>query len=191
MAIPGGQFTTEPQVSDFIYPYNVAYTALHQTVLGGIAPNDASQGRNYQLWSIDYDGTDITVTPESGSTTLTITEPDVQSVSLSFNNNMDYVIAWTTPTGAKLYYYDTLTSQYITRTAEFTNITSCRVCVDKYEEWFAADSDVIFGYVENGNLYYRQQRDRYDNAYLIGPATGRRLIKMAPSVGNRLQFQLI
>jgi hypothetical protein len=156
--------------------------------MGGVAISDPSQGRQVKVWNISYDGTNINVKPSDGPVAFSLTASPVTSVSLAFDNNMGLVIAWTTGTGANLYYFDTLTSQYITR--NFSGISSCRVCVDDARDFYQASSDVMFSYTLSGNLYWRQQRDRYDIQYLIG-ATTKMLIRAAPNIGNRLQFELV
>lgn len=186
--IPSNAFTITPIVSTFQEPYNQQYHKLSQNVLGGIAINDASAGRQTQIWNVAYNGAFINVKTESGPVVFSLAQADVQTVSLAFDNNMGLVIAWTTTGGAKLYYYDSLTSQYIIR--DFPGIESCRVCVDDARDFYTASSDVIFSYTLGGNLYWRQQRDRYDIQYLIG-ATAKTLIRAAPNVGNRLQFELV
>ena len=89
---------------------------------------------------------------------------------------------------ANLYYFDTLTASYTTR--NFNDVTSCRVVVDDSRDFYTAAPDVIFGYTRAGNVYWRQQRDRYDTERLIG-ATSNQLIKMAPNINRRLQFALL
>jgi len=187
--IPANTFTPTPVVSNFQSPYDQPYNPLLQNVLGGVAIGNPSQGRQLKIWTVAYNGVSITVKPIDGPIAFTLLAADVQTVSLAFDNNMGLVIAWKLLTGgANLYYYDTLTSQYIIRF--FPGITSCRVCVDDARDFYTTQSDVIFSYTLNNNLYWRQQRDRYDDEYLIGP-TEKRLRKAAPNIGNRLQFQLL
>ena len=185
--IPGGSFTTTPVISSFPAPYNDAYTPLTQNVLGGISIGDPSHGRTYQTWTVNYNGTSINISPSTGGIAYTLVESNVFSVSLAFDNNMSPVIAWMTTGGANLYYYNTVTESY--NTTFFPGVLSCRVCVDDPAEFYNASSDVIFGYTLGGNLYYRQQRDRYATQYLIGAST-KTLIRMSLSTGNRLQFEL-
>lgn len=185
--IPGGNFTAIPVVANFVPPYDLNYTPLSQIVPGGIAIGDPSQGRLYQNWEAFYDSGNIQVRTEFGPVVFTLPALNVETVSLAFDNNMGIVLAWETTGGANLYYFDTISTTYITRF--FPGINSCRVCVDNSKDFYTTQSDVIFGYTLGGNLYYRQQRDRYDVEYLIG-ATTKSLIKMAPSEANRLQFEL-
>ena len=187
--IPLNTFTPTPIISNFQAPYDLPYNPLSQDVLGGIAIGNPSQGRQYKIWTVSYNGAAIDVKPVDGPIAFSLLAANVETVSLAFDNNMGLVIAWKLTTGgANLYYFDTLTSQYITRF--FAGVLSCRVVVDDARDFYTASSDVIFGYTLGGNLYWRQQRDRYDNQYLVGPTT-KFLRKMAPNVGNRLQFQLI
>jgi len=186
--IPSDTFTTVPVISNFLPPYDEPYQPLLQNVLGGLAIGDPSLGRQYKIWTVEYNGISITVKPVDGPIAFTLVASDVQTVSLAFDNNMGLVIGWTTSVDAKLYYFDTLTFGYITRT--FVGLTSCRVVVDDARDFYLAQSDVIFSYTMSGNLYWRQQRDRYDVERLVGPTT-KLLRKMAPTIGNRLQFQLL
>ena len=186
--IPGNSFTSPPVVSQFIYPYSNQYFPLSQDVLGGLAIGNSSLGRQLKVWNVSYNGAFINVKPEDGPVAFSLAAAPVTSVSLAFDNNMGLVLCWTTGTGANLYYFDALTSQYVTR--NFLGISSCRVCVDDARDFYLANSDVIFSYTLTGGLYWRQQRDRYDVQYLIG-ATTKTLVRAAPNVGNRLQFELV
>jgi hypothetical protein len=185
--IPSNAFTPTGVYSNFQQPYDRAYTPYHQVVLGGTAIGDGAAGRQVKNWTVDYTSGNILVGPEGGATALTLPAPGAISVSLAFDNNMGVVLAWMTTSGASLYYYNTITSAYTTRT--FTGITSCRVCVDDARDFNSAGSDVIFGYTDGTHLRYRQQRDRYDVEYTV-MATPKKLKRMAPSIANRLQFEL-
>lgn len=185
--IPGNIVTPILDPAAFQPPYNEAYNPFIQTVQGGNAISDPSAGRQVKDWAVSYSGGIISVGPKLEAVVFTLEADDVETISLAFDSNMSVVLAWKTPTGAKLYYYDTLTSTYITRV--FADVTSCRVGVDDAREVNVTNSDVIFAYTLNGNLYWRQQRDRYDIERLAG-ATTNLLKRMGPSVSNRLQFEL-
>ena len=186
--IPGNSFTVTPIVGTFLYLQELPYTPLHQQVLGGVALGDGSMGRLVKPWEVTYASGNITVNPVGGAVELTLAEPDVSSVSLAFDANMSPVIAWQGSVGTTIYFFNGLTSTYVTQT--FSGTTSCRVCVDDPREFYSAQSDVMLGYTLNGNLCYRQQRDRYSIEY-IASSTTKQLIKFGPSSVNRLQFGLI
>ena len=186
--IPANTITPTPIEYPFAYLEGQHYDPLYQRVMGGIALNDPSLGRLVQPWSVAYVGTSIEIRPADGTLAFSMTELGVLAVSLAFDNNMAPAIAWMTTAGANLYYYDTVTAGYITRF--FTEVLSCRVAVDDPREFYTTMSDVIFGYTLGTNLYWRQQRDRYDIQRTVGPTT-QLLMRMGPSVGNRLQFQCV
>lgn len=188
--IPGNAITVDTIQGDFLYLQDQPYTPLSQTVMGGVALQDGSQGRLVKPWTVSFiDGVDSTIQVASGSDAPSLTLPasGVQTVSLAFDANMSVIIAYQTYIGANLYYYDTVTAQYITRI--FPGFTSSRVCVDNPLDFYTASSDVMFGYTFQGNLCYRQQRDRYNTEYVI-KATPKKLIKLGMSSVNRLQFEL-
>ena len=191
--IPGGplNFTYIPIVGEYTPPISNTYDPLFETVEGGIAIGDPSQGRLYQYWTIDYDGRFITVRPASGGIALQLQRNSVSSVSLAFDANMSPVIAYQVAgTGAFLYYYDTLTSQYVEKF--YPTAISSRVVVDQPANWYVGNSDVMFGYTTVSHICYRQQRDRYDIEYVIQPTTCNNafLKRLGLSNVNRLQFQV-
>jgi hypothetical protein len=184
--IPNNAFTTPtPIVSAFLPPKDEPYQPLTSKSRGGIALNDASQGRDYQNWVVSYNGTNILVAPQGGSTVFTLTVAGVLSVSLAFDNNMNPVIAWMDSVGAKLYWYNN--TNFVTTPF---SATSCRVTIDDVRDFYNANSDVIFAYTYGTNLYWRQQRDQYATEYTVGSTTGL-LQKVGLSELNRLQFQLL
>ena len=185
--IPNNAFTTTPVIGTFLYLQDTVYTPLTQTVMGGIAISDPSKGRLYQPWSVNYDGTNILVNPNTAAAVFTMAVPNVVAVSLAFDSNMGIVLAWITSAGiAVLYYYDSIAVAYTTHS--FPGVTSCRLCVDDPADYFVGSSDVIFGYTNGTNLCYRQQRDRYLIEYTIAPST-KLLMRMGPTTANRLQFE--
>lgn len=187
--IPAGAFTPSPVTSSFLPPYDTPFSPLAHIVPGGIALGDTSRGRQYQNWEASYSAGSIQVKPSGGAVVFTLAAPSAQTISLSFDSNMGIVLAWMNSSlEGNLYYYDTLASSFTTRV--FTGLTSCKVCVDDSRDFNAGNSDVIFAYTKSGGLFYRQQRDRYDVEYTIG-ATSKLLQRCGPSVGNRLQFEVV
>lgn len=186
--IPGNSFTPVPVVSPFTFPDNLPYSPLSDTVMGGVALNNGSQGRMVQLWTAWYDGAQIRVQPTSGSVVFSLPVAGVLTLSLAFDQSMALALAYQTAAGSNLYYFNTLTSSYTTLTLPGT--TSCRACVDNPANFYAGSSDIIFAYTAGGNLSYRQQRDRYTIEYPIGATGTKKLNRMGLNTGNRLQFEL-
>jgi hypothetical protein len=185
--IPNNSFTAVPVTTPYAFPMSIPYSALSQTIWGGTALSNSANGRMVQLWSIWYDGTNINVSPSGGAIAFSIAESGVSQLSLAFDENMNVAICWLSAGNANLYYYDTVSAGYITLTIP---ATSCVACIDDPASFYSGQSDVIFSYTRAGNLYYRQQRDRYTIERLIGPCTTKLLRRVGLSTGNRLQFEL-
>jgi hypothetical protein len=182
------EWTDVPVPSTFLAPYNEKYTPYSQNILGGINLGDGSRGRMFKLWNVSYVDNVIRLKPADGDIVWTRSENDVRSVSCAFDNNMSQVIAWKKDDGCYMYYRDTLTQNFITRS--FPGATACRVCVDDSRDFYNQNSDVMFVYTLNNRVYYRRQRDRYDIEYFVGNSK-RQLQRVGPSQGLRLQIELI
>lgn len=185
--IPGGTFTSSAITNTFRIPNDMPYTPLSQTVWGGVSVGDSSGGRLVKYWVISYDSNVISVKPIDGPIAFTLPVVDVTSLSLAFDNNMGLAIAYTKADGAYFYYFDSLTSKYITRF--FAGANSCRVCVDDARSFYTSNSDVFLVYTLNDKLYYRKQRDRYDVETYVADTTSR-LLKVGQNIDNRFQIEL-
>ena len=194
MAVPGpNQWTNPPVPVGFVAPFTDAYNPLTMRCPGGVALNDGSQGREVQIWTINYDGSAMNVLDGSMILRFQLAVDGVLSCCLAFDSNMAVAIAYMKADGGYLYYFDSQTNSY--QTKYFSDITSCRVTVDKTTRFFEGQSDVVWGYVRGLVVYYRIQRDRYNVEYLA-PLNGvvlslaNPLIRFAPALDNRLQAEL-
>jgi hypothetical protein len=188
--IPLNTFTVTPVVSAFLPPLDGVYDPLFMQAPGGIALNDGTQGREVQTWTVFYDGANIVLEAQfSGVAGYVLPVDGVLAVSVAFDTNMAIAFGYMKADGGYLYYFDSLSGSY--QTLHFSDITSCRVVVDKTSSFYNAQSDVIFAYTKaDDTLNWRQQRDRYGVEYPIGSAGGEKLIRCGPSLDNRFQLQL-
>ena len=186
--IPGNAISPTAHVGKFDTLTSEAVLPLISKVRGAVALGDSSQGRLSHIWKARWVTGNIEIFREdNGIVVNSIPAPGALTISLAFDSNMGIVLTWLTNAGAKLYFFNSLTSAYITR--DFPNITSCKLCVDDPREFYITQSDVIFAYTLNGSLYWRQQRDRYDIERLVG-ATNKFLFRVGLNSINRLQFFL-
>jgi hypothetical protein len=192
MSVPLNTWTTTPIYSAFVPPIDdPVYDPISMRATGGVDIGDGSQGREVQFWGCSYNGTDINVIPEQFGSSFALTVPDVLSCCLAFDSNMAVAICYTKADGGYLYFFNSLTSNF--ETMFIAGITSNRVAVDKTAVFFDAQSDVIYAYIDSGDVIrWRQQRDRYAIEYTLGPAVaGKPMVRMGPNVENRLQIQQI
>ena len=185
--IPASAFTVLPDTSVFIPPFSDRYKPFEMRTRGGAAIGNASQGRDTQYWKVKYAGAIISVGIYAQLPVFTLAVTGIETVSLAFDNNMGITLAWQIGSTSTIYYFDTIALAYITKT--FTGTTSCRICVDDERSFNNANSDVIFAYTTGSSLHWRQQRDRYDVEYTVGPTT-KKIRRLAPNSNRRLQFEL-
>ena len=186
--IPTNTFTNALDASDYLPPNDLPYDPLTQTVRGGISLGDNSLGRDVQNWVVYYENSTIKIKAENEIVVFTLLEPNIETLSLAFDSSMKVVLTWTITTGAYLYYFNTTTQSY-TR-VDYPNVTSSRVCVDKFDDFYNTNSDVLFVYSLNGSVYYRLQRDRYTTPYLIQAMPGY-VKKAGLTTKNRFQVTIV
>lgn len=180
------------QPSAFLAPDDVDTNPLVSLELGGVAINDPTQGRMVRVWMCYLNGQDVNVAPQIEGTPVTTVFTAtglIKQLSLGFDSNMSPVIAYTEDDIVKLRWFNTLTSLF--QTDSYPLAVNGRCSTDEKRAGLDGLSDVIFSYVESGVLYYRQQRDRYLTAYVVGAVpAGFKLRITGKNVGNRFQFLL-
>lgn len=191
MSLPGNTSSSTPVYGPLLYPDNLVTDGLRDFEMGGVALNDPSQGLQFQAWTCwaveASGGWEIRIMPlEGGTETTLLTVPDVQALSFSFDRNMNPTVAWMEAGVCKLWWYDSTIPGFTTST--FAGATQPRLAHDDKRENASARSDVILGYVRDGNLYYRQQRDRYTVERLLAEDVGTRQLRNI-GMNTRLRFQ--
>lgn len=133
---------------------------------------DPSKGLLCNIWRtrILGNGTQIVLDAEPAnpdgqnvSPAIIIVGTNITEVSTTFDSNMNLVIAYVEEGIPKLYWFDTqLPGQ---TTTDYPGIATPRVSLDDKRPMQSAIRDVIFTYIRDGQVYYRQQRDRYTIEY--------------------------
>lgn len=167
----------------------MTHTVDHED--GGIALNDSSKGMLYQRWRARlFDSrTEHSVVKLSAPNTpefVILEAPNISEISFTFDRNMRLVLAYVQAGVAKMSWYDTLLPGQVTTTLGEGIITP-RVSLDDKRDSQSSIADVILAYIRDGNLYYRQQRDRYQIERLLKTGV-KPLIKIGMGRGMRFQF---
>ena len=199
MSLPGNAPSSTLQSAPFLEPYDRPKLPLEDFEYGGIALNDGTQGLNIQVWHLTYDADeasdnygDFTLVPELyGLPSVVLNVPDVISVCLAFNQNMDVFIGYEKRNGVSEYYwYDTATASYKISTLP-AGAYSPQACLDDHRQTQTNSSDIILGYMRSGSLYYRQQRDRFTIERELGNGAGAaRLRRVGMTTNSRLKFDV-
>lgn len=161
---------------------------------GGLAIQDTTQGLLYQRWRarlFNAEKVDSYVMLDAREVDefVWLTVPYMSEISFTFDPSMRPTVAYVAAGQAYLSWYDSLASDYVTTTLA-ADVMTPRVTLDD-KRYVGSNgyqvSDVILGYVRGGNLYYRQQRDRYMTERLLKTGVTP-LIKIGFNRALRLQF---
>lgn len=172
--IQGGRALTESVTEDY--------------ETGGVALNDPSEGLQVKVWRARIVNQSSIVVDADGITPfIVVTGSSITEVSISFDSNMQIVVAYTDNNVAKLYWYDTLTAGYVT--TEYPGAKNPRVSLDDKRDVQSDNRDVIFAYIRSGGLYFRMQRDRYEVEYLLNSSVTGLFLKFGMNNKLRLQFE--
>ncbi len=190
--IPMGRLSTTAMSAAFKSPDSVdPPSGLVDYELGGIGLNDPSQGLQVQVWTarIDPATDDVLVGAGASPEVAVFNAPNVTELSLAFDQNMRPVIAYVQAGQAKLRWYDTVPGTNVITTLA-SDVQWPKVTLDdkRDTQTTVGANDVILAYVRNNNLYYRQQRDRFETEYLLKTDVNGRLLRVGMNELNRLQF---
>ena len=193
MAIPDGVFSTTPVESALLSPDGYErFDLLEDFERGGVAINDPTQGYDVRDWRAWSDGTTVWVAPLPGLFPITEVHSGVgiTEISLAFDQNMAPTVAFVEAGLVKLRWYDSLIEGMTT--TSYPGARSPMVCLDDKRQIASQTNDIIFAYVRDEQVRYRQQRDRFGVEYTLGatPSPGSRIVGLGMGVNWRLQVKL-
>lgn len=191
--IPESIPSSSPQYSDWLYDYPTAYDPLVAYEWGGVAIEDVSQGLGSHLWELTYDSdTGDVKRNRVGQLAQTVfNAANLVRLGLSFDQNMHPCYVWESGVDGyvNLIFYDV--SVGAEATLQITGITSPCITLDDKRRDAADTSDIIFAYIRDGNIYYRQQRDRFTIERVLGSVNPTEIItRIGMSQGGRLLMEL-
>ncbi len=190
--IPEERLSTVPYPAPYRAPDDAdPPSKLTDYELGGVALQDASQGLEVQTWTLRADPLTgevflgATSVPES----LLFTAAGITEVSLAFDQNMRPFVAFVQDGRAKYRWFDTvLGANRITELDPADENPRCCMDDKRTSQTSLGTNDIILAYVRAGNLYYRQQRDRYETERLLYEDVPGRLLRVGMHRQYRLQF---
>lgn len=157
--------------------------------LGGIAITDPTQGLTRQTWTCHIRADAVIAADESGDETILFSRPGIEEVALTFDQNMNPFVAFVQSGQAWFWWFDTIAqSQVFTQMT--ADVVSPRCTLDDKRQQSSGDNDIILAYLRNRNLYYRQQRDRYNTEYELAIDAGDYLYDVQMASNYRLAFVL-
>lgn len=192
--MPDNELSTTPRPARFFGARSGATSKTIDYEDGGKAIQDTSEGLLYQKWRarlFNAGKTDAHVLLDAREVPefVWLTVPGMTEISFTFDQSMRPTVVYVAGGQAYLSWFDSVENAYVT-TALAADVITPRVSMDD-KRYVGSNgyqvSDVILAYIRNGNLYYRQQRDRYTIERLLETGVTP-LIKIGINRGLRLQF---
>lgn len=190
--LPGNVASSFPVAGLFQAPDDQRTSPLIDQELGGIALNNPTQGLRVQTWTLSYqNNVDLVLRPQFGPPTVVFSASEVSEVALAFDQNMRPIVAYRQYGDLYLRWWDSLASAFTV--TDFGEGLSPRLALDDKRDSQRSNSDVIFGYIRDGSLCYRQQRDRYATERVLrsGLDAATRIKSIGMTKNWRLQFELV
>lgn len=200
MALPENTPSSQPVPAAFIGGAAFPITGQLDYEMGPIAIQDPSKGINYQLWRTRFEHGKVYMRAPNTPEFVYLDLPDITEMSFSFDRNGNPVVVYVQAGSTKQYWYDNSVNEYVT-TEWGPYIVTPRLTHDDKRELQSSASDVIFGYVKvlsrnpdgsilDGQLCYRQQRDRYTIERVLATNVTDGMVKVGMMRNLRLGFQL-
>jgi hypothetical protein len=195
--IPSNRLSSVALYADFYPPDDIdPPNSLTDYEIGGQALNDPSAGLRDRVWTVVADEAGVVrLSAPSVFETAIFTAPGITEISLTFDQNMRPFFAFVQNGQAKFRWYDTvLGANRITDLSPADRWPKVSIDDKRQSATEQGMSDVILAYVRDGQLYFRQQRDRFEvERHLDGTAAGfpvvpGRLLRVGMNRENRLQF---
>lgn len=179
--IPGGVLSSEAQRSQFMYPVSRRSLPLVDYEPGGPALNTGYSSRE-TVWKLEYRDGGFYVGTDSTPEVLVHSAPDVTMCSLSFDQNMQPVLAWESGGSGKLYWYDLAQSAFVT--TDLGPVSTPRVSME------FGSVEVLLTYVRDGGLYIRGQADKYATETLLASGVPPKITAFGMGSNYRMQWKL-
>ena len=194
--LPGNVKSSITIAGKFYNPDDLVINDLTDFEYGGVALNDASHGLQVHPWVLTYVDTAVTVTPIKETPSERVPQvlferAGITSLSLAFDQNMKPTVAFEYQGDIWLWWYNSVVEDHV---FESYGKGRCpRVTLDDKRPSQTANSDVIFAYIREDKLCYRQQRDRFGQEFIMRENVSQqtRLKNIGLTDKMRFQFELV
>lgn len=193
MAFPDNSLSSEPVPGAFLGSgaANIL-DRLRDYEEGPIAEQDPSEGLMYQEWRAYIEDDNIILEADNLAPRVVYEgQGELTDISIAFSQNGDLHYAYVEDDVAKLFWYNTTTSQFEVMILPAGSRTP-KITLDDKRLTQTTNSDIILSYIKaDHGLYYRQQRDRFQIERLLHPGPFVMIRQMYMNNGWRLQWLLV
>ena len=193
MALPDNTVRIDDLAVPFSQPEgDLRANPLKDFELAGIAIQNPDSGLNVRLWVCEKQLLgDVVLYPDDapGDQIVLLNNVDISELSICFDRAMNPTLAYITPEGGRLRWYDSSILEFAI--VGFSG-TGCYLVLDDKSQFGNAYADVLLFYLRGSSLYYRQQRDRFLTERILHTFPGNGLfIRRAARCDNyRVQIEL-
>ena len=178
--------------SEFLSIISLPKQKLIAYATGGAGINNTTQGLNLYIWRAQYlNGAIVLDVPSSPGVGVTeiLYLSGVTELAFSFDLAMKPVLAYTVAQVSYLYFYDTITANFITLNLG-TGLSDLHMVMDELRPELLYRADLTFTYIFQSSLYIRTQRERYAVPYLLSMNI-RKIYRFGLSKSYRLQWLVV
>jgi len=160
MSLPNNRLTAIDTRPSFRVPDHIVKLPLTDYEIGGVAPQNNTEGNNSYEWKASYSDPEVRLAREPFCNHIVVLNaPGITELSFTFDQNMRHILAFMQNGVCKLHWFDTQTNSYTT--TSYSGAFSPKVALDDKRTPSNTINDVLFFYLKEGNLCYRQQRERF------------------------------
>jgi hypothetical protein len=189
--LPDEVLSTQTIRGNFRYPRNLRRDDVTDYELGGVGIQNASQGLETNVWRGVYSNNQVTLETVGVEPVVLYTSPDITRISFTFDQNMNPALAFDTETSAHLWWFDASIPGYDLITLPIGS-KYATVGLDDHRAMQSQASDIILTYIRGDNLYFRAQRDRFLDEYLLTDGMeGLGIRQVGMNEKLRFQWQLV
>lgn len=196
MALPDGVLSSRGVMGEFVRPRQIKKEPLVDYEMGGAAIQDPSAGLQVQVWRGRYlDGAVVLDVPGAVEPQVVLERPGISEFAFTFDQQMLPVVAYVVgDSTSHFYWFDATQQDFVTLDLPAGTLTPRCSLDDKREAsgTLSGASDIILTYLRAGTLYYRVQRERYEDEHEL--ATGLEGYEIGQFGMNRrlrMQWQLV
>lgn len=194
MAIPENRLSSVNIPGPFLAPRDVQPDPGESFHMGGIALNDPLLGLRVQTWRASIiNANQVWLEAPNHPISLLFTDGvAISHISLAFDANMNWAIAFVADGQSKLRWFDTVTGQFETLVLNPADSRPMLVLDDSRKMQLTLGTpDIILTYMRFDNLHHRIQRDRFLIEYTTGTfPTADNVVNFGMNTSNRLQWAL-
>lgn len=188
--IPVGSIKVRSSTSSLLEPDNRKLSGLFDYELAGEEINNPNLGFLVRTWKVVVEDGNVNLYRDDVFHSLLFVDDSIADIALSFDQTMNVVIAWQDMEGlVYLRYFDSVSLTFVVMPI---GLASCpRLSLDDKRPNASDTCDVIFAYIKDGSLRYRQQREGYlvEHVVVGGLSLNQRLNRIGLG-GLQFQFEI-